>query len=890
MQHSLRNLILLCTAAFIAGPAPSQAQTRPGEWRGPYVHRVAPELDAWFWVPQFRLARGRALPGGAEAASRLDRVGVTVRLRRVGDLRRLLQLEGSSFEVVRHGGRIARLGPIVCARLNRAGLARLRAADFVKRVELDMRRPAPPPLDHTAAEIQAFDVWATLTQEGLPITGHGVTIADIDAYIDVMHPHFFRADGGYYNWIDVDENGEFDPGVDGVDLDGDGLVAPEETVHFLDAKAYPIHEATPIAFSDDGVFDLGWDHLYVDENGNGVRDTGPEAGFTDADPGFGELLLLPDDVNGNGRLDVGEKLVALGTSKIRAAYDGAVEYLRGVSLSQVPMHEDSGHGTAVAGILVGGNRGLTTLVGIAPDAELLMTEYYTHWDGTYATQFTWAVQAGADVVLHEYAPWVGHFLDGSSNYEAMLDQAAIAGTAQVNPAGNLGGSQKASVSWVAPHAAKVITVALPPPEDPEGEEPTYLALSFLWRLPGRALTWTLETPGGEILDLGAGAANTQLADGTTSIWASRDDSSRGTAKVEITAWGNVGFNYVPIETGSWLITATDTNGATGVDPDVEIAGFVFDDASGWNGGSHFPDDSSEAHLIGFPGTSDSAITLAAYAGRSGEPYYYYPESAGQLRRFSGRGLRIDGVEILDIAAPDNPFTARNRTDDGEGGWTGFGAVRVFGGTSGAGPHVAGAAALIKQLHPDWSGIEVRSAIRDGALVDGDVTGDATHPAAQLWGAGKLRIFEALYGQSPAPNDAPTITTTPIYANPGVQALLLPEVSDTEDDLTALQLQWDDDYDGTWDTAPQASDVAHRVTFDATGTYTLKVQVIDTGGLTAEALAVVTVVDEPLCDGAPCPPEVPDEGCGCTASPAKDPSAPLLLLLVIGFLARRRRRR
>ena len=54
--------------------------------------------------------------------------------------------------------------------------------------------------------------------KGVPLTGKGMVIGNLDAGIDVFHPSFFRPDGGLYPWIDVDKNGSFDPGTDAVDL------------------------------------------------------------------------------------------------------------------------------------------------------------------------------------------------------------------------------------------------------------------------------------------------------------------------------------------------------------------------------------------------------------------------------------------------------------------------------------------------------------------------------------------------------------------------------------------------------------------------------------------------------------------------------------------------
>ncbi len=104
-----------------------------------------------------------------------------------------------------------------------------------------------------------------------------------------MHPAFFRADGGYFDWIDVDANGRFDPGLDAVDYNANGRADPDETLRFFDALAYSFSVGwDPVMDTDDGVFEVGWDYLYMDLIKNEKRDFGPRAFFSDLDPCFGE--------------------------------------------------------------------------------------------------------------------------------------------------------------------------------------------------------------------------------------------------------------------------------------------------------------------------------------------------------------------------------------------------------------------------------------------------------------------------------------------------------------------------------------------------------------------------------------------------------------------------
>jgi MYXO-CTERM domain-containing protein len=239
--------------------------------------------------------------------------------------------------------------------------------------------------------------------------------------------------------------------------------------------------------------------------------------------------------------------------------------------------------------------------------------------------------------------------------------------------------------------------------------------------------------------------------------------------------------------------------------------------------------------------------VAAYAGRDGEGFDY-PDSvpAGRLRAFSSRGLRIDGEAILDIAGPDNPITATNSLD-GEGRAIPFGAYEVFSGTSGATPHVGGVAALVKQAYPELDGLEVRDRIRAGARVDEHVTGDATHPVDQLWGAGKVSAYRAVFGEAPPANTAPTIAVEAIEVEVGETASLLVAVSDAESAVADLRLRVDVDYDGTWDEQDLPASEAPQAEFLDLGTFYVKVEVVDPLGMTAAALVRVTVVERDGCD-------------------------------------------
>ncbi|MDN3653360.1 S8 family serine peptidase [Thalassotalea ponticola] len=116
--------------------------------------------------------------------------------------------------------------------------------------------------------------------------------------------------------------------------------------------------------------------------------------------------------------------------------------------------------------------------------------------------------------------------------------------------------------------------------------------------------------------------------------------------------------------------------------------------------------------------------------------------------FSGRGPSYFGLDTLfvDIAAPgvdiyapssdDQPFTNNPRTSN----W------QTMSGTSMASPHVAGAAALLRQSHPDWSPMEVQSALLltasntlKNATILNNYSDSGWNSALQDMGAGRMNV-------------------------------------------------------------------------------------------------------------------------------------------------------
>ncbi|MER0241064.1 S8 family serine peptidase [Streptomyces sp. HSW2009] len=133
-----------------------------------------------------------------------------------------------------------------------------------------------------------------------------------------------------------------------------------------------------------------------------------------------------------------------------------------------------------------------------------------------------------------------------------------------------------------------------------------------------------------------------------------------------------------------------------------------------------------AGTVGSPGSADAALTVGAV------------DKKDALADFSSRGPRVgDGAVKPDVTAPGVDIGAAAApgsqvAKDGTPVADGYVAIS---GTSMAAPHVAGAAALLAQQHPTWTGAELK-AVLTGSAVPGPYT-----PFEQ--GAGRIDLRKAL---------------------------------------------------------------------------------------------------------------------------------------------------
>ncbi|QNE18951.1 S8 family serine peptidase [Kribbella qitaiheensis] len=130
--------------------------------------------------------------------------------------------------------------------------------------------------------------------------------------------------------------------------------------------------------------------------------------------------------------------------------------------------------------------------------------------------------------------------------------------------------------------------------------------------------------------------------------------------------------------------------------------------------------------IDSPGSAASALTVGAV------------DKQDVLADFSGRGATSDGLVKPDVTAPGVDIVAAKAAGTEAGTPVGDHYVSLSG-TSMATPHVAGAAAILLQQHPDWTGAQVKAVLTGSAKPAGG-------SGAFDQGAGRIDVARAIKQQ------------------------------------------------------------------------------------------------------------------------------------------------
>jgi hypothetical protein len=185
-----------------------------------------------------------------------------------------------------------------------------------------------------------------------------------------------------------------------------------------------------------------------------------------------------------------------------------------------------------------------------------------------------------------------------------------------------------------------------------------------------------------------------------------------------------------------------------------------------------------ARTVGSPGTADAALTVGAV------------DDQNQIADFSSRGPTQAGTLKPDLTAPGVGIVAA-RHSDGRIGPPVVDGYTSLDGTSMATPHVAGAAALLRQQHPDLNGTQLK----------GRLTGSTT-PTAKLTpfeqGSGRVDVAKLIkqnvtsnptslsFGAHQWPHTGqPALTKEITYSNAGSEPVTLDLATETNGTLFSV---------------------------------------------------------------------------------------------------------
>ena len=547
-----------------------------------------------------------------------------------------------------------------------------------------------PFLEHSVPNIDADVVWSLRDKFGQNVTGKGVKVAIIDTGIDWQHPDFYYPSDTKYI-IRYDS-------VWYVDLNNNGIYDSNETLKYIDE----------LNDYNNAGFDARYDWLVIDVDNNGKYTYGQD------------YIGVLDDLNSDGSYDVNEFFVPLEKPKIVSIWDQETGkfFYRGVNLTDPLINDETdsnGHGTHVAGIVAGGPLGYHNIVGVAPNAELIIIKT-TFYDDDIIDAIYWAVEQGADIISMSLGGHIFSPHDGSSPLEQAVDYATSQNVSVVVSAGNEGNSQIHAM--YKPNYQETVTFEI----NVSASDLSEYYITFLWTDATKNYTLTLISPGGASIVLDGSGQSTLLADGhnVTSYW---DTTSRGTTEFDVVIRN--GSNLC-VSSGIWKVNITNNQNIL-----YPIHGYVYpeDDV-------YFTTYYSTQYTIASPATADTAIAVASYVT------YSAISTIGAISSFSSKGPRIDGIQKPLIAAPGESILSAASSAIAT-----FGSHKYMAGTSMAAPHVAGVIALMLQVK-NYTPSEVVDVLKKTATND-SFTGTTPNYS---WGYGKVNASHAVCYPAPTINN------------------------------------------------------------------------------------------------------------------------------------------
>jgi subtilisin family serine protease len=435
----------------------------------------------------------------------------------------------------------------------------------------------------------------------------------------------------------------------------------------------------------------------------------------------------------------------------------------------VRQQDTDGHGTAVAGVLIG-NGSMTgcsqpayRYVGIAPLANFI--EVKTDFsdagiiDGVNYI-FTKAAALGKDAVVNlslgsQFGPH-----DGSDTFPAAISALTGPGRIVVASAGN---DQEDKVHGKLTTTSTVVgtdrfTFQVPSYTANAGTFNDYVLITG-WYDPAASYTIRVKGPNAaDTLSCGFGQSRDRsfAAPGGKVFIANQHGlfGYGGTSKgrqFEVEIYDSVSTNRPRI--GTWEIDVV-SNGAGNIGKRVDM--WVYAAQVGATGALvPVVVGLDNTTMVGSPADGDSVFAVAAHATKAswasclqgGTCAYTVPPTLNAIASFSCVGPRRDGVLKPEISAPGFGVATTHSNQAGAIGTCGDvddGVHEVEAGTSFSAPHVAAAASLFLSAYPGSSPSRVKQAFQAHARTDA-FTGAVPNPT---WGYGKLDIYSTFDHQGP----------------------------------------------------------------------------------------------------------------------------------------------
>jgi subtilisin family serine protease len=427
--------------------------------------------------------------------------------------------------------------------------------------------------------------------------------------------------------------------------------------------------------------------------------------------------------------------VPFGREFRKADIDGALAAADPLAIVPHADRSPVGHGTHVAGIAAGDERGTGDFTGIAPDAELIVVALDAGGDslGTSprlvaALDYVVDRAAGSPVAINLSVGTNGGGHAGDSLVERRINELAVRpGVVIVKSAGN-------EQQWGI-HAGGDLL---------DGEE---RRLAFEVRAADRIddvievwfggddeIAVGVRPPtGGASPTVQAGGLVRFDTDAGNRVRIEVDDDANGTGDRCATVVLQAG-TATELEPGGWqliLVAGAVTSGrfdAWVERTDRSVAGAP--EQTRFAGTSIDP-----TRTVTIPGTARRIVTVGSYVTKS-----FDGTALGRLSGFSSTGPTRLGLPKPELAAPGEFVMSAHA------GFGLDGQRRVsLQGTSMAAPHVTGAAALVLQARPDLTADQVLQILQRSVRADGFV---ASGPA-RGWGRGKLDVAAAVALAGPA---------------------------------------------------------------------------------------------------------------------------------------------